>query len=154
MSEAHNGALRLRVDRIEAVTPEINRYTFSAEDGSWLPPFSGGSHVRVLIPYEGETRRNAYSLMSSPYDTSKYQIAVRRIDEGKRGSIAMHRDVREGDVGSVYAVGSEEGGHEAGIRPGRVASRDRGSMGNAPMDYLLQAVVVIVFTFFRGASHG
>ncbi len=98
MSEAQHGALRLKVDRIEAVTPEINRYTFSAEDGSWLPPFSGGSHVRVLIPFEGETRRNAYSLMSSPYDTSKYQIAVRRIDEGKRGSLAMHRNVREGDV--------------------------------------------------------
>ncbi|MHA7209106.1 PDR/VanB family oxidoreductase [Arthrobacter sp. MDT1-65] len=98
MSEAHHGSLQLRVKRIEAVTPEINRYTFSAADGSWLPPFSGGSHIRVLIPFEGETRRNAYSLMSSPYDTSEYQIAVRRVDEGKRGSIAMHRHIREGDV--------------------------------------------------------
>ena len=101
MIDAQHGALRLRVDRIESVTPEINRYTFSAPDGSWLPPFSGGSHVRVLIPSEGETRRNAYSLMSSPYDTSRYQIAVRRVDEGRRGSIAMHTAVQEGDVLSV-----------------------------------------------------
>lgn len=101
MSEAQHGALRLKVDRIEAVTPEINRYTFSAPDGSWLPAFSGGSHVRVLIEFDGETRRNAYSLMSSPYDTSRYQIAVRRVEEGRRGSIAMHRDVREGDILSV-----------------------------------------------------
>lgn len=98
MSDAHHGALRLRVKRIEAVTPEINRYTFCAVDGSWLPPFSGGSHITVAIPAEGETRRNAYSLMSSPYDTSEYQIAVRRVEGGKRGSLAMHRHVREGDV--------------------------------------------------------
>lgn len=98
MSDAHHGSLRLRVKRIEPVTPEINRYTFCAVDGSWLPPFSGGSHITVAIPSEGETRRNAYSLMSSPYDTSQYQIAVRRVDDGKRGSLAMHRNVREGDV--------------------------------------------------------
>ncbi|WP_342022273.1 PDR/VanB family oxidoreductase [Arthrobacter citreus] len=98
MSEAQNGALRLKVDRIEAVTPEINRFTFSSVDGSWLPPFSGGSHVRVLIEFDGETRRNAYSLMSSPYDTSQYQIAVRRVEDGKRGSVTMHQNVREGDV--------------------------------------------------------
>jgi ferredoxin-NADP reductase len=98
MSEAHHGALQLRVKRVEAVTPEINRYTFTAADGSWLPPFSGGSHIAVLIPCEGGTRRNAYSLMSSPYDTSEYQIAVRRVDGGNRGSIAMHENVREGDL--------------------------------------------------------
>ncbi|MDE8669553.1 PDR/VanB family oxidoreductase [Pseudarthrobacter sp. H3Y2-7] len=101
MSEAQHGALRLKVDRIEPVTPEIKRFTFSAADGSWLPPFSGGSHVRVLIESDGDTRRNAYSLMSSPYDTSQYQIAVRRVEDGKRGSISMHENVREGDVLSV-----------------------------------------------------
>ncbi|MFJ5861181.1 PDR/VanB family oxidoreductase [Pseudarthrobacter sp. NPDC092439] len=98
MSGAHHGALQLKVKRIEELTPEINRYTFCAADGSWLPPFSGGSHITILIPTDGETKRNAYSLMSSPYDTSEYQIAVRRVDEGKRGSLSMHRNVREGDV--------------------------------------------------------
>jgi ferredoxin-NADP reductase len=98
MTEAQHGALQLRVKRIEPVTPEINRYTFCAADGSWLPPFSGGSHITVLIPSDGDTKRNAYSLMSSPYDTSEYQIAVRRVDNGKRGSLAMHNNVREGEV--------------------------------------------------------
>lgn len=98
MSGAHHGSLKLRVKRIETLTPEINRYTFCAADGSWLPPFSGGSHITVLIPADGEIKRNAYSLMSSPYDTSEYQIAVRRVDDGKRGSLAMHKNVREGDV--------------------------------------------------------
>jgi ferredoxin-NADP reductase len=98
MSESQHGALQLRVTRIESVTPEINRYTFCPADGSWLPPFSGGSHLTVLIPSEEGTKRNAYSLMSSPYDTSQYQIAVRRVEEGKGGSQAMHNNVREGDV--------------------------------------------------------
>jgi len=98
MTTAHHGTLELRVDRIEPVTPDINRYTLSAADGSWLPPFSGGSHLTVLIETESGTRRNAYSLMSSPYDASKYQIGVRRLDDGKGGSLALHERVREGDV--------------------------------------------------------
>lgn len=98
MSSGIHGSLQLKVKRIETLTPEISRFTFCAADGSWLPPFSGGSHITVLIPTDGGTKRNAYSLMSSPYDTSKYQIAVRRVDDGKSGSLAMHRNVREGDV--------------------------------------------------------
>src|SRR4051812_3234629 len=98
MRESQHGALQLRVKRIEAVTPEINRYTFCALDGSWLPPFSGGSHITVLIPADGDTRRNAYSLMSSPYDTSDYQIAVRRVEDRKRESLAMHPNDREADI--------------------------------------------------------
>lgn len=98
MSTAHNGTLQVRVDAIEAVTPEINRYTLVAADGSWLPPFSGGSHVTVLIPDGEETRRNAYSLMSSPYDAGRYQIGVRRVPDGRGGSKAMHDAVKEGDV--------------------------------------------------------
>lgn len=98
MSESQHGALKLLVKRIESVTPEINRYTFSPADESWLPPFSGGSHLTVLIPSDEGTKRNAYSLMSSPYDTSQYQIAVRRVEDGKGGSLALHNNVREGDV--------------------------------------------------------
>lgn len=97
-STGQQGTLAVRVTRVEALTPDISRYTFEAPDGGWLPPFSGGSHVTVLIPDAGQTRRNAYSLMSSPYDASKYQIAVRRCDDGKGGSAAMHANVREGDV--------------------------------------------------------
>jgi len=98
MTAAQHGTIARRVDRIEAVTPEINRYTLSAADGSWLPPFSGGSHVTVLIETETGTRRNAYSLMSSPYDASIYQIAVRRVEEGKGGSVAIHQRVSVGAV--------------------------------------------------------
>jgi len=92
------GTLSVRVARIEAVTPEIKRFTLVSTDGAHLPPFSGGSNVVVLIPHENGAYRNAYSLMSSPYDSSVYQIAVRRVEEGRGGSQRMHEAVNEGDV--------------------------------------------------------
>ena len=101
--ERRQGALRVQVARVEAVTPEINRYTLCAADGSWLPPFSGGSHITVLIPDGDDTRRNAYSLMSSPYDVGQYQIAVRRVDSGRGGSAALHREVHDGDQLDITA---------------------------------------------------
>lgn len=91
------GTLLVRVARIEAVTPDIKRFTLVSRDGRHLPPFSGGSNIVVLIPQAGSTRRNAYSLMSSPFDSSAYQIAVRRLDEGRGGSRWMHEALKEGD---------------------------------------------------------
>lgn len=93
----HNGTLRVRVTRIEDVTPDIKRFTLTSKDGRHLPPFSGGSNIVVLIPLAEGTRRNAYSLMSSPFDSSIYQIAVRRMAQGRGGSQWMHRNLAEGD---------------------------------------------------------
>ena len=94
----NNGTLNLRVARIEEVTPEIRRFTLVSPTGEHLPAFSGGSHVVVLIANPNNTLRNPYSLLSSPYDTSSYQIAVRRVESGRGGSIALHDNVREGDL--------------------------------------------------------
>jgi dimethylamine monooxygenase subunit B len=94
----NNGTLNLRVARIEAVTPEIKRFTLVSPTGAHLPAFSGGSHVVVLIANAQNTLRNPYSLLSSPYDTSSYQIAVRRVDSGRGGSVSLHDHVNEGDV--------------------------------------------------------
>ncbi|MDD2055321.1 PDR/VanB family oxidoreductase [Pseudomonas putida] len=93
-----NGTLNLRVARIETVTPEIKRFTLVSPDGAHLPAFSGGSHVVVLIANERNTLRNPYSLLSSPYDTSCYQIAVRRVVDGRGGSNALHDRVSEGEL--------------------------------------------------------
>jgi dimethylamine monooxygenase subunit B len=92
-----NGTLKVRVSRVETLSPEIKRFTFTPSEGSHLPPFSGGSNVVLVLPHETGSFRNAYSLMSSPYDTSRYQIAVRRVDEGRGGSNYLHQRVQEGD---------------------------------------------------------
>lgn len=94
----YTGMLKVRVERIEVLTPEIKRFTLvTTNNRSHLPPFSGGSNIVVLIPHQQGAYRNAYSLMSSPYDTSRYQIAVRRVDNGAGGSLQMHTQVQEGD---------------------------------------------------------
>ena len=94
----NTGTLNLRVARIESVTPEIKRFTLVSPTGEHLPAFSGGSHVVVLIANDRNTLRNPYSLLSSPYDTSSYQIAVRRVESGRGGSVALHDSVNEGDL--------------------------------------------------------
>lgn len=93
----NSGTLSVRVARIDQLSPEIKRFTLVPAQGGHLPGFSGGSHITVLIPNGQATYRNPYSLMSSPYDSSAYQIAVRRIEGGRGGSQLLHDKVREGD---------------------------------------------------------
>jgi ferredoxin-NADP reductase len=85
------GLIAVTVTEIDDVTPDIRVLRLSPEGGHYLPGFSGGSHITVGIDLDGETHlRNAYSLMSSPYDTSHYEIAVRRMDGGRGGSRFLH----------------------------------------------------------------
>jgi dimethylamine monooxygenase subunit B len=92
------GLIPVRVSRIEDLTPDVRTLRLAADDGHYLPGFSGGSHITVGIDIDDVTHlRNAYSLMSSPYDTSHYDIAVRRMESGRGGSQFLHR-MREGDT--------------------------------------------------------
>jgi len=85
------GLIPVTVTAIADVTPDIRVLRLAPGDGHYLPGFSGGSHITVGIDLDGETQlRNAYSLMSSPYDTSHYEIAVRRMDGGRGGSRFIH----------------------------------------------------------------
>lgn len=95
---ARHGSFPVRVDRIEQVTPLIKTFRLVDPDHAMLPAFSGGSHVIVLIERNGKTFRNPYSLMGSPFDLRSYEIAVRRADGGRGGSLAMHEEVMAGDI--------------------------------------------------------
>lgn len=89
--------LCLKVVEVEQLSPLVKRFRFEDPRGADLPVFSGGAHLTVEMP-EGETiRRNSYSLISDPYDGSGYEIAVRREDKGRGGSLYMHTKVAEGD---------------------------------------------------------
>ncbi len=88
--------LRVRVDSVTPVNDLIKRFRFVALDGSDLPAFSGGAHTVVEMDDHGTRRLNPYSLMSSPADRSAYEISVRRDDQGRGGSLFMHRHVTPG----------------------------------------------------------
>ena len=92
------GAQRLDVTVAEVVdvNPLIKRFRFVRTGGGALPTFSGGSHIVVDMDDAGTRRLNPYSLMSDPGQTDSYMISVRRDDNGRGGSLYMHRSVRPG----------------------------------------------------------
>jgi ferredoxin-NADP reductase len=75
----------------------VTRFEFKRTDGGLLPTFSGGAHTVVEMQDGDITRLNPYSLMSDPMDQRAYTISVRRDDEGRGGSLFMHKNVAVGD---------------------------------------------------------
>ncbi|MBN5380325.1 PDR/VanB family oxidoreductase [Serratia sp. TMDUHS_CL] len=90
--------LDVRVVDIDPVTAQVKRFTLADPQGRPLPAFSGGSHIIVQMQ-DGEQRySNAYSLLSSPFELDRYQIAVRRESPSKGGSDFMHDRLAIGDT--------------------------------------------------------
>ncbi|WBL74447.1 PDR/VanB family oxidoreductase [Serratia liquefaciens] len=90
--------LDVRVIEIETVTAQVKRFTLEDPTQRPLPTFSGGSHIIVQMQQGEQCYRNAYSLLSSPFDLHRYQIAVRRESPSKGGSDFMHDRVKIGDT--------------------------------------------------------
>ena len=82
-----------RVSKVEAMTPDVTKYEFTAWDGSALPAWSAGGHLDVVVTPDFMRQ---YSMSGDPADTSKYQIGVLREDEGRGGSKMLHRIFNEG----------------------------------------------------------
>ncbi len=89
--------LHVKVSKIKKVADQIKHFILLPEDGSSLPYFSGGSHIVVAMNINGRIHRNAYSLMGPTSDNSSYQIAVRKQESSRGGSVFMHESVKEGD---------------------------------------------------------
>ncbi|MDB5523014.1 MAG: ferredoxin--NADP(+) reductase [Rhizobium sp.] len=92
-----NSDIPVRVTKITDVTGKIKRFRFERIDGQPLPIFSAGAHVVVTMHDDGHMRRNPYSLMSAPHDSSCYEISVLHVEDSRGGSAYMHQGVREGD---------------------------------------------------------
>lgn len=88
--------LQVRVAEVVEVNDLIKRFRFVSRDGADLPAFSGGAHTVVEMDDNGTRRLNPYSLMSDPEDRSGYEISVRRDEQGRGGSLFMHRQVKPG----------------------------------------------------------
>src|SRR5579863_3767286 len=78
--------LQLKVQRTEKIADEIYAFDLVQPNGGNLPPFSPGSHVKVLVP-NGMLRQ--YSICNDPAEPSHYLLAVKRDSAGKGGSISL-----------------------------------------------------------------
>ena len=89
--------IAVRVTEVTSLNDLVTRFRFEPVAGGLLPTFSGGAHTVVEMKDGDITRLNPYSLMSDPFDQSAYTISVRRDDEGRGGSLFMHKNVQVGD---------------------------------------------------------
>lgn len=85
----------LRVSAIIDVAEGVRSFELVQPDGSELPPFTPGSHIKVQTP-SGSLRK--YSLCNDPAERHRYVIAVKRDDAGQGGSISMHTQLQAGDI--------------------------------------------------------
>ncbi|CUX65135.1 Vanillate O-demethylase oxidoreductase [Agrobacterium tumefaciens str. Kerr 14] len=69
----------------------------AASDGL-LPAFAAGSHIDIHLP-DGLVRQ--YSICSDPGERHRYRIAIRRMVDGRGGSVAVHSLA----VGSRVTIG-------------------------------------------------
>ena len=91
-------SMAVRVVGIDQVAPRIKHFILEAPDGAVLPHYSGGSHVVVVMRDGAHTYKNPYSLMGDGYHGRQYQIAVRREEASRGGSVFMHDKVKLGDT--------------------------------------------------------
>lgn len=85
----------LQVAAITDVAEGIRSFELVQPDGTNLPPFTPGSHLKVQTP-SGALRK--YSLCNDPAERKRYVITVKREDRGQGGSASMHRDLKVGDT--------------------------------------------------------
>jgi len=82
-----------RVSRVEQMTADVTKYEFASWDGSPLPAWTAGGHLDVVVAPEFLRQ---YSLSGDPADRMTYQIGVLREEDGRGGSMLMHRIFGEG----------------------------------------------------------
>ena len=70
------------------VTPTVREFTVQPASG--VLPYEPGAHLQVQVLVNGKPQTRSYSLVGLP-DSSGYRIAVKRLDLGKGGSLAMWR---------------------------------------------------------------
>jgi len=82
------------VASLRDVTPTVREIILLPVDGPAVPHAPGG-HLQMEVLVGGKPQLRSYSLVGQP-DARGYRVAVKRLDEGRGGSIAMWR-LAEGD---------------------------------------------------------
>ncbi|MES2972687.1 MAG: PDR/VanB family oxidoreductase [Pseudomonadota bacterium] len=76
------------IESTRDVTPTVREFTLRPATG--VLPHTPGSHLQVQVLVAGRPQTRSYSLVGRP-DGLAWRIAVKRLDDGKGGSLAMWR---------------------------------------------------------------
>ena len=87
--------LSLKVQSVRQETHCNRVYTLVPANAGPLPEVSAGAHLTLHLP-SGLERQ--YSICSDPVRRDAWQIAVKREDDGRGGSIEVHQSLTEGSV--------------------------------------------------------
>lgn len=92
--------MKLKIASARFTTPDVLHLAFSHPLRPELPPWTAGAHVDLRLP-DGRVRQ--YSLCGDPRDRTRYEIAIKREDEGRGGSQLLHASLRAGGIAHVSA---------------------------------------------------
>ena len=87
--------MTLQVTRKDEIARGIDLFELRRPDGGELPEFTAGSHVAIKVP-NGLIRK--YSLCNDPAERDRYQIAVKREESGRGGSLSLIENTKVGDT--------------------------------------------------------
>lgn len=84
----------LRVTRADKLAEGIHLFELRDASGRELPQFTAGAHIAIRAP-NGLLRK--YSLCNDPAERDRYQVAIKREDNGRGGSANLIDAVKAGD---------------------------------------------------------
>lgn len=93
--------LALRVHAVRAEARDVLSIELRSAGGSALPPFTPGAHLEITLPAGADGRPalvRHYSLCNSAAETHRYVVAVGLAPASRGGSLAVHEQLRVGQV--------------------------------------------------------
>lgn len=95
-----NRTLTLRVARVVDMAEEVRAFELVHPWGGRLPGYGAGAHIDVHTP-GGFRRQYSLARAAGPGTPQRYVIGVKREAASRGGSLAMHEQVRAGDLVAV-----------------------------------------------------
>ncbi|MFK7857154.1 MAG: 2Fe-2S iron-sulfur cluster-binding protein, partial [Granulosicoccus sp.] len=91
--DGESPVIQVLISKAEQMTSTIAKYELSAIDGGELPAWDAGAHLDIVVAPEFLRQ---YSMSGNPSNRTTYQIGVLREEQGRGGSLLMHRIFNKG----------------------------------------------------------
>ncbi|WP_428912423.1 PDR/VanB family oxidoreductase [Niallia sp. Krafla_26] len=85
------------VGEIIQETDYVKRFRLYPVEDELLPAFTGGSHIVTYVKNGDQMIERNYSLVSHPTDRTRYEIAIRKDEQSRGGSVYWHENMKVGD---------------------------------------------------------